>query len=465
MLATDTQSAPTASKFASVDAVKEYINYPAFCATVSKSFRLEELGKLRKFPLIVALILPKEKLLKADLVARILKEAEVLCKTAVTSDTQAGLVLHFFQSVSELSQQSGRWPLYNFNPNTPEPAAPPASEVIEIAARGTKRKAPVIATPAPPKRLKVDNSVHLDSLNEILTSDAINEFQNPTTITAFPICLDAGQTNVQFFLPPHAKQRICLRAFFMAPTPQIQWPEELHFHVNDVWIPLTKGADIMELTQWFIPGSVNVLSLCHAQYWSDPIFFFVLQHFEPKDTTGLIPRLPLRPRANGLEFVKKSFKSDLDVQDIHQVVSIVDVIGQTQITLPGRSIHCTHVGVFDLNNWVKTCNTVVKCPLCAKKCRFEDVFIDQYFQDIIAQVKSSGSPATEVCIQPDGTWVPHLPNPQPTRTTKMIESIDLTLSDDDDIVLPPAPTHHATQPPPHFPPQLNYDSDSDVAMN
>lgn len=140
------------------------------------------------------------------------------------------------------------------------------------------------------------------------------------------------------------------------------------------------------------------------------IFFFVLQHFEPKDTTGLIPRLPLRPRANGLEFgesnnfffleliffvsVKKSFKSDLDVQDIHQVVSIVDVIGQTQITLPGRSIHCTHVGVFDLNNWVKTCNTVVKCPLCAKKCRFEDVFIDQYFQDIIAQVKSSGSPGT-----------------------------------------------------------------------
>jgi len=77
-----------------------------------------------------------------------------------------------------------------------------------------------------------------------------------------------------------------------------------------------------------------------------------------------------------------------------------------------------------------------QCPICAKPCKIEDLYIDEYFQTILSSVADS---ASEVSIVPDATWsfcpqtscseedseeynLPLLPQPQPYI-------VDLTLDD------------------------------------
>jgi E3 SUMO-protein ligase PIAS1 len=74
-----------------------------------------------------------------------------------------------------------------------------------------------------------------------------------------------------------------------------------------------------------------------------------------------------------------------------------------RMQLPCRGILCHHNQCFDAMSYLQTQEQAPQwtCPTCNRTCRYEDLAIDQYVQDIIANTSSS---TDQVTIEPNGEW-------------------------------------------------------------
>lgn len=139
--------------------------------------------------------------------------------------------------------------------------------------------------------------------------------------------------------------------------------------------------------------------------------------------------------------VRQSFQTNSEVQDIHRVVPVIDGIGQAKIKIPCRTAYCKHIGVFDLVPWLQTCIQSVKCPICQEKCSIDQVYLDEYFEDIVNSVEPEGNLFSffffsilffssgvdkEVVITPDGFWNVHV-----VKQAAKINPVDVVIIDDD----------------------------------
>ena len=120
-------------------------------------------------------------------------------------------------------------------------------------------------------------------------------------------------------------------------------------------------------------------------------------------------------RANPLEaalakaFLRKSFVKDGDIEalDVACPIDLCCPLIRTPITIPVRGERCQHATCFDLDNWLDMYNEQSKpiisltCPLCNCDLTVDQVRIDMFVSDIIAQVPK-GAPI--VFINPDFSW-------------------------------------------------------------
>jgi hypothetical protein len=77
-------------------------------------------------------------------------------------------------------------------------------------------------------------------------------------------------------------------------------------------------------------------------------------------------------------------------------IIMTDCYNQNPITLPGRSLNCMHLTVFDIRNFlIMRRNKVYNCPFCKKKC--DSLYIDQEIYNFIEKNKD----VTSITIDKD----------------------------------------------------------------
>lgn len=72
-----------------------------------------------------------------------------------------------------------------------------------------------------------------------------------------------------------------------------------------------------------------------------------------------------------------------------------------RMQIPCRGINCNHNQCFDAMSFLQTQEQAPQwsCPTCNKPCRFEDLVVDEYVQDILSRTS-----AEQVTIEPTGEW-------------------------------------------------------------
>ncbi|GAB7357256.1 hypothetical protein MBLNU459_g8231t3 [Dothideomycetes sp. NU459] len=103
------------------------------------------------------------------------------------------------------------------------------------------------------------------------------------------------------------------------------------------------------------------------------------------------------------EMVEKS--KDPDIVTTSAVMSLKDPISTMRITLPCRSISCTHSQCFDGSYFLQLQEQAPTwtCPVCNKTISYQALAVDQYVQDILSHTPSS---TEQVIIEPNGAWRP-----------------------------------------------------------
>jgi len=94
---------------------------------------------------------------------------------------------------------------------------------------------------------------------------------------------------------------------------------------------------------------------------------------------------------------------DDDVSMDSLKVSLICPYSRAKMVVPIRSLSCTHIQCFDLNNYLQMNKLKPnwKCPVCGNYCRYNSLKVDQYFLDVIQKV---GKSVNEVELLPSGDW-------------------------------------------------------------
>ena len=104
-------------------------------------------------------------------------------------------------------------------------------------------------------------------------------------------------------------------------------------------------------------------------------------------------------------------------------VSLLDILDKQMIKTPAKTVFCSHLQCFSLENFVKVMESTVprkwRCPIC--KIKAFDLMIDGYLWSIIKDVKNIS--ASEVIFSRDGTF-----------DIKKTDEEVIGLDNDDDIV-------------------------------
>jgi E3 SUMO-protein ligase PIAS1 len=164
----------------------------------------------------------------------------------------------------------------------------------------------------------------------------------------------------------------------------------------------------------------------------------------------------------------KQANDDPDIAATSVRMSLKDPISTLRITLPVRSIVCTHNQCFDGAMFLQLQEQAPQwaCPVCSKSVSYQSLCVDKYFEEILQQTPTS---IEKVDIEPDGEW--HVikdesqPNGHSSRDQRA--SYDDDFDDDDVVEVPhPIPKSHGISlgkagTPSHFSPSIS----SGYAMN
>ncbi|KAF5861496.1 SUMO ligase siz1 [Aspergillus alliaceus] len=123
----------------------------------------------------------------------------------------------------------------------------------------------------------------------------------------------------------------------------------------------------------------------------------------------------------------KSRADDTDIVATSSVMSLKCPLSTLRITVPCRSLLCTHNQCFDAYSFLQLQEQAPtwSCPVCSKATSFESLQIDQYVDDIL---HSTSPDIEQVVVEPDGRWS----NPKADSTS---EAGGVTPeSDDDDLI-------------------------------
>ncbi|KAG7290296.1 hypothetical protein NEMBOFW57_000295 [Staphylotrichum longicolle] len=127
------------------------------------------------------------------------------------------------------------------------------------------------------------------------------------------------------------------------------------------------------------------------------------------------------------EITKKA--GDPDVVATSQNLSLKCPLSYMRLNLPCRGVSCNHIQCFDATSYLQLQEQGPQwlCPICSKPTPFEQLAIDEYARQILAQTSDS---IEQVTIEPNGEWA--VPGAKKVTATP---NPDASFVDDDDVVI------------------------------
>uniref|UniRef100_A0AC35U8T0 SP-RING-type domain-containing protein n=1 Tax=Rhabditophanes sp. KR3021 TaxID=114890 RepID=A0AC35U8T0_9BILA len=124
---------------------------------------------------------------------------------------------------------------------------------------------------------------------------------------------------------------------------------------------------------------------------------------EKRSIDEVLNEIESRPKRSVDDFkteILKFMNADEDILLEKSVVSLSSSITATRIKIPIRGVNCRHLLIDDLREYLQTNEETEKweCLICKKSMKPDDIFIDQYYSDLL----SSNKTAMEVELYKDG---------------------------------------------------------------
>lgn len=188
----------------------------------------------------------------------------------------------------------------------------------------------------------------------------------------------------------------------------------------------TRPADVTEHIRKK-PGYPNHIVMTYAL--TTKKFLVLVNLVQRHPVEELVAELKLRKIISKEQVLRemKSRADDTDIVATSSVMSLKCPLSTLRITVPCRSLLCTHNQCFDAYSFLQLQEQAPtwSCPVCSKATSFESLQIDQYVDDIL---HSTSPDIEQVVVEPDGRWS----NPKADNTS---EAGGVTPeSDDDDLI-------------------------------
>ncbi|RAH42998.1 Zn-finger transcription factor [Aspergillus brunneoviolaceus CBS 621.78] len=134
-------------------------------------------------------------------------------------------------------------------------------------------------------------------------------------------------------------------------------------------------------------------------------FFVLVNLVQRHPVDELVTELKRRKTISKEQVLRemRSKAEDTEIVATSSVMSLKCPLSHTRITVPCRSIICTHNQCFDASSFLQLQEQAPQwlCPVCSKATSFESLQIDQYVDDIL---RLTPSDTEQVIIEPDGKW-------------------------------------------------------------
>lgn len=141
-----------------------------------------------------------------------------------------------------------------------------------------------------------------------------------------------------------------------------------------------------------IPNTINYLWIQQP----NPMSFKNL----PKAYTlsvQVVRRIPLDNLVNTIQkrviTGNSKYEHDLEIEDMGLMttrhrVSLICPITQALMSLPGKSIYCSHLTCFDLRSFLQMNEKRLQwsCPICKKSASYDNLHVDKRLQSILSNV-------------------------------------------------------------------------------
>uniref|UniRef100_A0A672Z0J9 Protein inhibitor of activated STAT, 1b n=1 Tax=Sphaeramia orbicularis TaxID=375764 RepID=A0A672Z0J9_9TELE len=111
-------------------------------------------------------------------------------------------------------------------------------------------------------------------------------------------------------------------------------------------------------------------------------------------------------------------------------VSLLCPLGKMRLTIPCRSMTCSHLQCFDATLYIQMNEKKPTwvCPVCDKKAPYEHLIIDGLFMEIL----NSCSDCDEIQFKEDGSWAPMRSKKEVQEVSASYNGVDSDLSQSDD---------------------------------
>ncbi|WDK15839.1 MIZ/SP-RING zinc finger [Colletotrichum graminicola] len=134
-------------------------------------------------------------------------------------------------------------------------------------------------------------------------------------------------------------------------------------------------------------------------------FYLVLYACKITSTQELADKIKVGkkiPKYKVIEEISKK-AADTDIVTTSQVLSLKCPLSYMRLDVPCRSVNCSHIQCFDATSYLQLQEQGPQwlCPICNKSAPFEQLAVDEYVRDILANTSKS---LDQVTIEPDGQW-------------------------------------------------------------
>ncbi|KAK3356979.1 PINIT domain-containing protein [Lasiosphaeria hispida] len=208
----------------------------------------------------------------------------------------------------------------------------------------------------------------------------------------------------------------------------------------------TRPVDITDYLRMKPSNYANKIDFTYAL--TSKRFYLCLYVCKATPVEALVGKIQKKIRTETVisEITKKA--SDPDVIATSQNLSLKCPLTYMRLNLPCRGLSCSHIQCFDATSYLQLQEQGPQwiCPICNKSAPFDQLAVDEYVREILANTSDS---TEQVTIEPDGEWA--VPGARKMIEPKTHES---NLVDDDDLVVSsvsksanfhtPTPTRAAT---------------------
>ncbi|KAF6830503.1 sumo ligase [Colletotrichum plurivorum] len=140
-------------------------------------------------------------------------------------------------------------------------------------------------------------------------------------------------------------------------------------------------------------------ALTNKKYY---LVIYVCKITSAQDLAGRIKMGKRIPKHSVIQEISKK-AADTDIVTTSQVLSLKCPLSYMRLDVPCRSTSCSHIQCFDATSYLQLQEQGPQwlCPICNKHAPFDQLAVDEYVKEILANTPKS---LDQVTIEPDGQW-------------------------------------------------------------